>query len=381
VQSDELATGTPEQLARVADVSSDSSSPLNENAFRELIGRERKRSERSRRPFLLMLVQIGEPLSAQNRRRRLHILWMALYRSLRDTDTGGWHKSGDVLGVLFTEINTAEKATLLHAISSRVKQALPNNIRGEQYKNLKLSFHVYPEDWREEVDFGPSDPALYPDLTRQAQSKKFRLLVKRWIDVLGSLLGLVALFPLLLFIATAVRLSSPGPILFRQRRVGQLGRPFEMLKFRSMHVENDCSIHREYVTQFVAGKAEKQPTNGDEGAYKLTSDPRVTSVGAFLRKLSLDELPQFVNVLNGEMSLVGPRPPLVYEVTAYDIWHRKRLMETKPGITGLWQVKGRNRVKFDDMVRMDFAYARSWSLWLDLKILLRTPFAVAEGSH
>jgi lipopolysaccharide/colanic/teichoic acid biosynthesis glycosyltransferase len=208
------------------------------------------------------------------------------------------------------------------------------------------------------------------------------LLVKRWIDVFGSLIGLIILSPLFLIIAAAMRLSSPGPILFRQRRVGQHGQPFEMLKFRSMQVENDCTIHREYVTKFVAGKAEKQPTTDSaEGAYKLTSDPRVTRVGAFLRKLSLDELPQLINVLNGEMSLVGPRPPLVYEVTVYDVWHRRRLMEAKPGITGLWQVKGRNRVKFEDMVRMDVAYARSWSLWLDLKILLRTPLAVAEGSH
>ena len=274
MQSDELAIGTPAQLeVDSADASLGTSSPLSENAFRDLIGRERKRSERSRRPFLLMLVQVGEPLSAQERRRKLHDVWMALCRSFRDTDTSGWHKSGDVLGVLFTEINAAEKETLLHAISNRVKQSLPNNLRREQHKYLKLSFHIYPEDWRQEMDIGPSDPALYPDLAGQAQSKKLGLRVKRWIDVLGSVLGLLTLFPLLLFIAAAVRLSSPGPILFKQRRVGLNALPFEMLKFRSMHVENHCDIHREYVTQFVAGKAKKQPTNGDEGAYKLLRIP------------------------------------------------------------------------------------------------------------
>jgi lipopolysaccharide/colanic/teichoic acid biosynthesis glycosyltransferase len=118
----------------------------------------------------------------------------------------------------------------------------------------------------------------------------------------------------------------------------------------------------------------------DQGVYKLTKDSRITPVGAFLRKTSMDELPQFLNVLKGEMSLVGPRPPIPYEVEAYDIWHRRRLLEAKPGITGLWQVCGRSRVNFDDMVRLDLQYARTWSLWMDIKILLRTPGAVLLGA-
>ena len=117
-----------------------------------------------------------------------------------------------------------------------------------------------------------------------------------------------------------------------------------------------------------------------KSAYKLTADPRVTRVGSFLRKTSLDELPQFLNVLKGDMSLVGPRPPLPYEVECYKLWHRARLLAAKPGITGLWQVGGRSRVKFDDMVRMDLRYAASWSLWLDIKILLQTPHAVFSGN-
>jgi lipopolysaccharide/colanic/teichoic acid biosynthesis glycosyltransferase len=135
------------------------------------------------------------------------------------------------------------------------------------------------------------------------------------------------------------------------------------------------------VQQLIAGKANKQPMNGnDQGVYKLTKDSRITRVGAFLRKTSMDELPQFLNVLKGEMSLVGPRPPIPYEVEAYDIWHRRRLLEAKPGITGLWQVCGRSRVNFDDMVRLDLQYARTWSLWMDIKILLRTPGAVLLGA-
>jgi lipopolysaccharide/colanic/teichoic acid biosynthesis glycosyltransferase len=130
----------------------------------------------------------------------------------------------------------------------------------------------------------------------------------------------------------------------------------------------------------IAGKAERNPAKGSpDGVFKLTKDPRITRVGAFLRRTSLDELPQFINVLKGEMSLVGPRPPVPYEVEAYDLWHRRRLLEAKPGITGLWQVMGRSRVNFDDMVRLDLQYARSWSPWMDIKILARTPVVVILG--
>src|SRR2546422_5417446 len=122
----------------------------------------------------------------------------------------------------------------------------------------------------------------------------------------------------------------------------------------------------------------RSETNG-RAIYKLTNDPRLTRLGRFLRKTSLDELPQFLNVLRGEMSMVGPRPPIPYELEAYDIWHRRRLLDVQPGITGLWQVSGRSRLPFDDMVRLDLKYARAWSLWLDLKILLRTPHAVFSG--
>jgi len=152
-----------------------------------------------------------------------------------------------------------------------------------------------------------------------------------------------------------------------------------------MYVNNDASQNKEYVRQLIAGQAAKHPTNGNgegngSGIFKLTNDPRVTAVGSFLRRTSLDELPQLVNVLRGEMSLVGPRPPLPYEVEAYATWHRRRLLEAKPGITGLWQVNGRSRIGFDDMVRLDLRYARDCSPWLDLKILLQTPRAVISGN-
>ena len=185
-------------------------------------------------------------------------------------------------------------------------------------------------------------------------------------------------------IAIAIKLTSPGPILFRQSRLGRYGRKFTFLKFRSMHSKNDPSIHQQYVKQFIAGNASvNQNADQSRNPYKLVADPRITTVGQFLRKTSLDELPQFFNVLKGEMSLVGPRPPVPYEYECYNLWHKERLLAVKPGITGLWQVDGRSRVTFDEMVRLDIRYARSWSLWLDLKLLLRTPYAVlsTDGAH
>ncbi len=147
-----------------------------------------------------------------------------------------------------------------------------------------------------------------------------------------------------------------------------------------MNENNDPKIHQEYIQQFIAGKSGNENAEpGKQVVYKITNDPRVTSIGKFLRKTSLDEFPQFWNVLRGDMSLVGPRPPVPYEYEAYDIWHRRRVLEVKPGVTGLWQVSGRSRMCFDDMVRLDLRYSQSWSLWLDLKILMATPRAVLGG--
>ena len=177
----------------------------------------------------------------------------------------------------------------------------------------------------------------------------------------------------------AIKLTSKGPVLFRQVRLGQYGKKFTFLKFRSMYVNTNSAIHEEYVKRFIAGSPDSELSGNGQKVYKLIADPRVTPIGRFLRKTSLDELPQFINVLKGEMSLVGPRPPVIYEFERYDLWHKQRLLAVKPGITGLWQVDGRSRVKFDDMVRLDIRYARTWSLWLDLKILLQTPRAVLSG--
>jgi lipopolysaccharide/colanic/teichoic acid biosynthesis glycosyltransferase len=167
-------------------------------------------------------------------------------------------------------------------------------------------------------------------------------------------------------------------VLFKQTRIGQRGQKFQMLKFRSMRPNAGSAIHQDYVTWFINSSG-KQPAGTDSGVFKITNDPRITPIGRILRNTSLDELPQFLNVLMGQMSLVGPRPPVPYEVEQYKPWHCRRLLEAKPGITGLWQVTGRSRTTFDEMVRLDLRYARSYSLWMDIRILLATPKAVISG--
>ena len=183
----------------------------------------------------------------------------------------------------------------------------------------------------------------------------------------------------MLIIAVLIKLTSRGPVLFQQERLGFLGKPFVFKKFRSMEVGCDQSFHKDYVTKLINGQCDViNKGTIDQPLYKITDDPRVTSIGKFLRKTSLDELPQFFNVLKGDMSLVGPRPPIPYECDIYKRWQCRRVLEVKPGITGLWQVKGRSSTTFDEMVRLDLAYIRNWSLWLDFKIILKTFWAVVS---
>jgi len=207
-------------------------------------------------------------------------------------------------------------------------------------------------------------------------SKALYLPVKRGVDILLAFIILVLFSPLMIGIALGIHFFSPGPILYKQKRVGKNGQLFEMLKFRSMRLENAPDIHREYVQKLIRENC--SPEDLGANSLKLKSDPRITGLGRILRKYSLDELPQFINVLRGEMSIVGPRPSLPYEYEEYKEWHKRRL-EVLPGITGLWQVYGHNTVCFDDMVRLDLIYISRMSLWLDIKIIIKTPFEMLFG--
>ncbi len=353
---------------------------LAEDVFRRIFCWERKRAERSGRCFLLMLVRVESILRANQSERALSEIISALSSSTREADLAGWYRAGEMLGVIFTEFREGDRKAMESLTSAKVIKSLRSTLSPEQLEMIHISFHFFPETVDKSGLSQPADAELYPDLLERDEERKFSRFVKRSMDIAGSLAALILCSPLLVLISVAIKLTSKGPILFRQERVGRYGSRFTFLKFRSMECGSDARIHREYVKQYIAGEAEAARASQTQNAvYKIQSDPRITRVGKFLRRSSLDELPQFINVLRGDMSLVGPRPPIPYELEGYQTWHRRRVLESKPGITGLWQVSGRSRVKFDDMVRMDLRYAKTWSLWLDVKILLQTPAAVLFG--
>ena len=208
-----------------------------------------------------------------------------------------------------------------------------------------------------------------------------QLLVKRVVDVLGASLLLIVAAPVMAMVAIAIKLDSRGPVFFGQERIGSGGRRFRVVKFRTMHDGVSDAAHRELVTKMLQGEDGRAAQVGPAGepVFKLTNDQRITGVGRWLRRTSLDELPQLFNVLRGEMSLVGPRPPLAYEFDQYEHWQFHRL-QVRPGITGLWQVSGRNRLTYRQMCELDLVYIRDWSLWLDLRILLKTIPVVLSNS-
>jgi lipopolysaccharide/colanic/teichoic acid biosynthesis glycosyltransferase len=351
---------------------------LNSEAFQRMLSLERKRSERSRKPFLLMLVDLGDRLPSAGNGKALDNIVAVLSSATRATDVIGWHKDNAVIGILFTEVVIDEHSSIMSIMMTRISTMLSKALSPEQITRVSISLHVFPEEWDFDIRNRPSNPTFYPDLSKNESRRKYAFAIKRLMDIVGSGMGLFFGSPVFILVGLAIKLSSRGPVFFRQERIGQHGKPFTFLKFRTMYVNNDPGVHKEYVKKLIAGDAALASANGN-GVYKIKKDARVTPVGSFLRKTSLDELPQLINVLRGAMSLVGPRPPIKYEVDAYALWHRSRLLEAKPGITGLWQVNGRSRVKFDDMVRLDIQYARSWSLLLDIQILLQTPHAVLLG--
>ena len=352
---------------------------LDEESFRRVIAVERKRTERSKAPFVLMLLEVanqGSDRAAQALKSAMSVL----LATSRDTDLVGWYKEKTTIGALFTGLVASDKSTALTTILSRVSNTLRGELSFEQFNLISISLHYYPDEWDHNGPGRPSNPALYPDLSNQASGKQPLLILKRAIDIVGGLILSIICLPFCVLIAIAIKATSKGPVLFRQMRVGQHGKQFVFLKFRSMYVDNDHSVHREFVTKLINNETAAGETRKPEAVYKLTGDKRITPLGRFLRRTSLDELPQFLNVLRGDMSLVGPRPPIPYELAAYQTWHRRRLLEVKPGVTGLWQVTGRSTVDFDSMVRLDLKYAIAWSPWLDIKILLLTPRAVIRGS-
>jgi lipopolysaccharide/colanic/teichoic acid biosynthesis glycosyltransferase len=338
---------------------------LGEELFAGALTRERYRSERSRRAFILVRLGEATPGLATSRHEEppWHPALEALHTATGGVSMGGWIAKGSVLGVIIPDVPAEAVAQTCGRLEAQLRQELgaTASLRAQPYPT-RHGWEGAPE---------PAPPASPPRSAWYHASK-------RAMDVAVSLILLLALSPLLLLVALLVKLTSRGPILYRQPRIGYMARPFTMLKFRTMCAGADPRIHQEFVSSFIKGNAPASGP-GSNALFKLTDDPRITPAGRLLRSTSLDELPQLWNVLRGDMSLVGPRPPLRYEYDQYEPWHHRRLLEAQPGITGLWQVAGRSRTTFDDMVRLDLRYAKTRSIWTDVKILLATPAAVISG--
>lgn len=345
-----------------------------EKAFIRMLRLERRRTERSGRAFILVLIK-SEDFGREADGKLLSQVVDVLAHVTRETDLLGWYASGSTLGLLMTEIGEANVTT--HAVIMQKILVAVEQVTAEEFRTLSFQFKLFPQDLvtSSGEDDGSDNDVYYPDISRPSRRSSYGdgRILKRSLDIVGSLFALLVFSPVFLVIAAIVKLTSRGPVLFCQRRVGHYGREFNFYKFRTMYSGNDPRIHQEYVSKLIAGNLMS------DGVYKITNDPRITPIGRFLRRSSLDELPQFFNVLKNDMSLVGPRPPLPYEFERYQTWHKRRVLEVKPGLTGLWQVEGRSRTTFDEMVRMDLRYGVQQSFWFDLKILLQTPSAMFSG--
>jgi lipopolysaccharide/colanic/teichoic acid biosynthesis glycosyltransferase len=297
-------------------------------------------------------------------------LLQLLHAMKRETDTLG-HLDDSMIAVLCPDTDEQGAKSFIQKVAAKASELSFTGIAS-----------TYPDDLVENLARGVSTqpvfhPFLVSDETKQGNHPYG---LKRWLDVIAALFAICLFAPLMLGVAAAIAATSRGSIIFKQTRLGKGGVPFTFYKFRSMATDGDDGIHREFVANLINGdEAQTAAPGGTTAPYKLQADPRVTPVGRFIRKTSLDELPQLFNVLLGDMSLVGPRPPIPYEAAQYKSWHLRRIVSIKPGITGLWQVDGRSKVTFNDMVRMDLRYIRYCSLRMDLQILLKTLLVVVRG--
>lgn len=264
--------------------------------FHEVLSLERKRAERSRKRFLLVLINIHNLLRNNGEGKILKNIARMLSSLTRDTDIAGWHDYGSVIGIIFTEINGVNEAL----IGEKIYTNLSNILDSEQVKKIEISFHVFPEEYdRTKPDRKKADLNFYPDLSNQKFSKRSSFFLKRTMDIIGSIFSILIFSPFFLIIPIVIKLSSKGPVLFKQERLGQFGNKFTFLKFRTMYPGCDERVHKEYIKDFISIQKsfEVEKKNGaKDRVYKLKADSRITPIGKFLRKSSLDELPQFFNV-------------------------------------------------------------------------------------
>jgi lipopolysaccharide/colanic/teichoic acid biosynthesis glycosyltransferase len=341
--------------------------------FMDALARERKRAERFGQPFTLLLVEMPAIEAASATTSIAAAAADALSATCGETAIVGWLEEQSVLGAIIPE------ATIGWNRLGRLREELARRIDPDVVDQLPTHTHFFPGSTTKPAEARAGHDLLMGFLPVKERARIAHYALKRCLDIAGSFALLMLLSPVFLLTAILLKLTSAGPIMFRQARIGRMGKPFMMLKFRTMRVNADSALHRQFVTQFIRSSGQLQPSDGT-ATFKLTNDPRVTPIGRILRKTSLDELPQLWNVLRGDMSLVGPRPALGYEVEQYRPWQWRRVLEAKPGITGLWQVEGRSRTTFEEMVRLDIRYARTCSFRNDIRILLATPRAVISGT-
>ena len=309
-----------------------------------MLVREWRRAERFTEPFVLLLVELveveGRPQSVSEAQPVWTRAIAALAASTRHTDVMGWFEGGTVLGVILTEIPQSEAATA--ELANLLRRQLAKRLEADVLDRLTLRLHAHAHARQESggpEGPRPADPLLL-ELCAPRNPSPVREAIKRGLDILGSLALLTVLSPLFLLIAILVKLKSPGPVFFRQDRIGQGAKPFTMFKFRTMHVDADRSLHHEFVTRFIQSSGQSAEL-GENELFKIKNDPRVTPIGRILRRTSLDELPQFWNVLRGDMSLVGPRPPLAVRARAVSLlalaprarreaWHHRPLAGGRP---------------------------------------------------
>jgi exopolysaccharide biosynthesis polyprenyl glycosylphosphotransferase len=342
---------------------------LSRAQFLTCLRSEKRRSDRSKSPTSIILFSMGENTKKAEENRNK--FYNYINRVTRETDIKGFVDE-DMIGVILPDTDRKGVQTCIRKIS-----------QGDGHFLYSVVTATYPDTiFQKLIDEAEIQPDLFPlDLDREIRAYVFKHFFKRVLDIVGSIIGLIFFSPFFLIIALAIKLDSPGPIIFKQMRLGKNGEKFKLYKFRSMYENADDLVHREYITNLIGGNLDKiNQGDGEKPIFKMKADERITKVGKIIRKLSLDELPQFMNVLRGEISLVGPRPPIPYEIEKYEPWHLRRILEMKPGITGLWQVGGRNTTTFNDMVRMDLRYVKNWTLRLDLKILMKTMLEVFRPS-
>jgi lipopolysaccharide/colanic/teichoic acid biosynthesis glycosyltransferase len=334
---------------------------LPQEDFLERLHFEKRRVDRIGNPLSMALFFLKEELLADVKKLREFLV--SIKRDTRETDLKGWVKR-NIFGLL-----------MLDTDGPHAQKCVELLVNGRTKTVCDFLIVTYPDRlFLEILEKAEAVPEILPLKSLETVGDAtVPQVLKRWLDILGALIGLVCFFPVLLITAIAIKLTSPGPIISRQTRLGRRGNHFDLLRFRSLAAGNGDRVPREYVFNLINGKYDQvNQGNRENPLDNLKNDSRISPVGKAIRKLGLDRLPQFFNVLKGEMSLVGPRPPIPHEVEKFKSWHLRRILAVKPGITGLWQVEGGSPISLDEMIRLDLRYVQSWSLWLDFKILGKT---------